>query len=227
VIDRVKERIQEISPGLPAGMEIKPAYDRSDIIVASVKTLTTALIEEGIVVSIVVFLFLLHFRSVLRIIIEIPIAVLVAFICMKVFGITSNIMSLGGIAIAIGVIVDASIVLGRTPTGMSRGRRRRARSTVDFTEISIPRPNRLGGRSFAVAIMVVSFLPVFLLEGQEGKMFRPLAFTRRSSWRFGYHRHNTRTDADGGTHERKIPPENQNPIPALNRSVPVIRLVLK
>jgi Cu(I)/Ag(I) efflux system membrane protein CusA/SilA len=181
VIDRVKERIQEISPGLPAGMEIKPAYDRSDIIVASVKTLTTALIEEGIVVSLVVFLFLMHFRSVLRIIIEIPVAVLVAFICMRVFGITSNIMSLGGIAIAIGVIVDASIVLVENAyRNVARAQEESGSlTTKDFTEISIVSAKQVGRAIFfAVAIMVVSFLPVFLLEGQEGKMFRPLAFTK-------------------------------------------------
>ncbi len=233
VIDRVKERIREISPGLPAGMEIKPAYDRSDIIVASVKTLTTALIEEGIVVSIVVFLFLLHFRSVLRIIIEIPIAVLVAFICMKVFGITSNIMSLGGIAIAIGVIVDASIVLVENAyRNVARAQEQKGSlTTVDFTEISILSAKQVGRAIFfAVAIMVVSFLPVFLLEGQEGKMFRPLAFTK--------------TFVLGGSAiiaitlvpmlmvvltRGKFRRENQNPITRFLNWLyaPVIRLVLK
>ena len=111
VIDRVKKRIAEISPGLPAGVEIKTSYDRSSLIMAAVDTLKSALIEEAIVVSIVVFLFLLHVRSVIRVIIEIPVAVLIAFIAMKLGGVTSNIMSLGGIAIAIGVIVDASIVM--------------------------------------------------------------------------------------------------------------------
>ncbi len=181
VIDRVKERIKEIAPGLPEGMEIKPAYDRSDLITASIETLKGALIEEGIVVSIVVFLFLLHLRSVLRIIIEIPVAVLVAFICMKAFGITSNIMSLGGIAIAIGVIVDASIVLVENAyRNVARAQEEKGTLTKeDFTEISILSAKQVGRAIFfAVAIMVVSFLPVFLLEGQEGKLFRPLAFTK-------------------------------------------------
>jgi len=181
VIDRVKQRIREISPGLPEGMEIKPAYDRSDIIMASVETLKGALFEEAIVVAIVVFLFLLHLRSVLRIIIEIPIAVLIAFICMKLFGITSNIMSLGGIAIAIGVIVDASIVLVENAyRNIARAQEERGTlSREDFTEISILSAKQVGRAIFfAVAIMVVSFLPVFLLEGQEGKLFRPLAFTK-------------------------------------------------
>jgi copper/silver efflux system protein len=181
VIDRVKERIKEITPGLPEGMEIKPAYDRSDIIMASIDTLRGALIEQAIVVSIVVFLFLLHLRSVLRIIIEIPVAVLIAFICMKVFGITSNIMSLGGIAIAIGVIVDASIVLVENAyRNVARAQEEKGTLTnEDFTEISIRSAKQVGRAIFfAVAVMVVSFLPVFLLEGQEGKLFRPLAFTK-------------------------------------------------
>ncbi|MDP2886404.1 MAG: CusA/CzcA family heavy metal efflux RND transporter [Ignavibacteria bacterium] len=181
VIDRVKERIKQISPGLPAGVEIKPAYDRSDIIMASIETLKGALFEEAIVVSIVVFLFLLHFRSVLRIIIEIPIAVLIAFICMKMFGITSNIMSLGGIAIAIGVIVDASIVLVENAyRNVAKAQAEKGQlATEDFVEISIRSAKQVGRAIFfAVAIMVVSFLPVFMLEGQEGKLFRPLAFTK-------------------------------------------------
>ena len=181
VIDRVKQKIVEITPGLPPGMEIKTAYDRSDIIMASIHTLKSTLVEEAIVVSIVVFLFLLHFRSVLRIIIEIPVAVLIAFICMKAFGITSNIMSLGGIAIAIGVIVDASIVLVENAyRNVARAQETKGTLTrEDFIEISIVSAKQVGRPIFfAVAIMVVSFLPVFLLEGQEGKLFRPLAFTK-------------------------------------------------
>ncbi len=181
VIDRVKEKIREISPGLPEGVEIKPAYDRSDLIVASIQTLKHALLEEALVVSIVVFLFLLHARSVLRVIIEIPVAVLIAFICMKVLGITSNIMSLGGIAIAIGVIVDASIVLVENAyRNVARAQSEKGHLTrEDYTEISILSAKQVGRAIFfAVAIMVVSFLPVFLLEGQEGKLFRPLAFTK-------------------------------------------------
>jgi len=181
VIDRVKQRIKEISPGLPEGVEIKTAYDRSSLIMAAVDTLKHALVEEAIVVSIVVFLFLLHFRSVLRVIIEIPVAVLIAFICMKIFGITSNIMSLGGIAIAIGVIVDASIVLVENAyRNVAKAQEEKGTlTTEDFIEISIVSAKQVGPSIFfAVAIMVVSFLPVFMLEGQEGKLFRPLAFTK-------------------------------------------------
>ncbi len=181
VIDRVKERIKEISPGLPEGVEIKPAYDRSTLIEASINTLEHALVEEAIVVSIVVFIFLMHVRSVLRVIIEIPVAVLIAFICMRLFGITSNIMSLGGIAIAIGVIVDASIVLVENAyRNVARAQEEKGHlTTEDYVEISIISAKQVGPSIFfAVAIMVVSFLPVFMLEGQEGKLFRPLAFTK-------------------------------------------------
>ncbi len=181
VIDRIKERIKEITPGLPKGVEIKPAYDRSDIIMASIETLKHALVEEAIVVSIVVLLFLLHVRSVIRVIIEIPVAVLIAFICMKAFGITSNIMSLGGIAIAIGVIVDASIVLVENAyRNVARAQEEKGTLTrEDYIEISIVSAKQVGPAIFfAVAIMVVSFLPVLMLEGQEGKLFRPLAFTK-------------------------------------------------
>lgn len=181
VIDRVKERIHQISSGLPPGVEIHTAYDRSDLITAAVNTLNRALIEEAIVVSIMVLLFLLHVRSVLRVIIEIPIAVLIAFICMKVFGITSNIMSLGGIALAIGVIVDASIVLVENAyrNVAAAQEAKGSLSTNDYVEISIMSAKQVGPAIFfSVMIMVVSFLPVFLLEGQEGKLFRPLAFTK-------------------------------------------------
>jgi len=181
VIDRVKRKIEEITPGLPQGVRIKTAYDRSTLIMASIETLTSALIEEAIVVAIVIFLFLLNVRSVLRVIVEIPIAVLLAFIAMRLGGITSNIMSLGGIAIAIGVIVDASIVLVENAyRNVAEAQEKKGTlTTEDYVEISIVSAKQVGPSIFfAVAIMVVSFLPVFLLEGQEGKLFKPLAFTK-------------------------------------------------
>ena len=181
VIDRVKKKIAEITPGLPSGVQINVAYDRSNLIMAAVDTLKHALFEEAIVVSIVVLIFLLHVRSVIRVIIEIPVAVLIAFICMRIFGITSNIMSLGGIAIAIGVIVDASIVLVENAyRNVARAQEEKGELTTDdYIRISIVSAKQVGPAIFySVAIMVVSFLPVFLLEGQEGKLFRPLAFTK-------------------------------------------------
>jgi len=181
VIVRVKEKMKEIEKGLPNGVEIKIAYDRSDLIDHSINTLKDALFEEALVVSIMVLIFLLHIRSVIRVIIEIPVAVLFAFIAMKTFGITSNIMSLGGIAIAIGVIVDASIVLVENAyRNVARAQEENGElSKEDYIEISIRSAKQVGPAIFySVAIMVVSFLPVFLLEGQEGKLFKPLAFTK-------------------------------------------------
>jgi copper/silver efflux system protein len=181
VIDRVKKRIEEISPGLPKGIEIKTAYDRSDLITAAVSTLKKALVEEALIVTLIVLIFLLHVRSVLRVIIEIPVAVLIAFILMRIFGITSNIMSLGGIAIAIGVIVDSSIVLVENAyRNVARAQEERGHlETEDYIEISIISAKQVAPAIFySVAIMVVSFLPVFLLEGQEGKLLHPLAFTK-------------------------------------------------
>ena len=181
VIDRVKKRIEDISPGLPKGVEIKTAYDRSDLITAAVGTLKKALVEEALIVTLIVLIFLLHARSVLRVIIEIPVAVLIAFILMRIFGITSNIMSLGGIAIAIGVIVDSSIVLVENAyRNVARAQEERGHlETKDYVEISIISAKQVAPAIFySVAIMVVSFLPVFLLQGEEGKLFRPLAFTK-------------------------------------------------
>ncbi len=181
VIQRVRARIAEITPGLPEGVRIVTAYDRSDLIEAAIGTLDRALLEAALVVSLVVLLFLLHFRSVLRVIIEIPVAVLIAFIFMHIFNITSNIMSLGGIIIAIGVIVDASIVLVENAYRNMAARQAEGGelSAADYLDISIRSAKQVGPAIFfSVLIMVVSFLPVFLLEGQEGKLFRPLAFTK-------------------------------------------------
>jgi Cu(I)/Ag(I) efflux system membrane protein CusA/SilA len=181
VIDRVKKRLDEIRPGLPPGVEIHTAYDRSTLITAAVGTLERALVEAAVVVTLVVLLFLLHIRSVLRVIIEIPFAVLIAFIFMRVFGISSNIMSLGGIALAIGVIVDASIVLVENAyrNVAAEQERKGTLTNEDYIEISIRSAKQVGPAIFfSVLIMVVSFLPVFLLEGQEGRLFRPLAFTK-------------------------------------------------
>jgi Cu(I)/Ag(I) efflux system membrane protein CusA/SilA len=181
VIDRVKQRLEEIRPGLPQGVAIKTAYDRSTLILAAVRTLESALGEAAVVVSLVVFIFLLHVRSVVRIIIEIPVAVLFAFLLMRLTGITSNIMSLGGIALAIGVIVDASIVLVENAyrNVAAALQERGALQPADYVEISTRSARQVGPAIFySMGIMVVSFLPVFLLEGQEGKLFHPLAYTK-------------------------------------------------
>jgi copper/silver efflux system protein len=181
VIDRIKEKIKEITPGLPEGVSIVPAYDRSTLIREAVGTLERALLEAAIVVSIMVALFLLHFRSILRIIIEIPVAVLLAFILMYIFDITSNIMSLGGIILAIGVIVDSSIVLVENAyRKIARAIDEKGKLTPDeYKRLSIEAAKQVGRAIFfSEIIILVSFLPVFLLTGQEGKLFKPLAFTK-------------------------------------------------
>jgi Cu(I)/Ag(I) efflux system membrane protein CusA/SilA len=182
VIDRVKARIAEIGPGLPTGVRIETAYDRSELIEASVRTLENTLIEEAIIVTLVVLLFLFHLPSALRIVIEIPISVLIAFLLMRLFGITSNIMSLGGIAIAIGVLVDASIVLlenAHRQLALAQEKKEKQGVEYDYRNIVIRSAQQVARPIFfSIIIIVVSFLPVFLLTGQEGKLFHPLAFTK-------------------------------------------------
>lgn len=181
VINRIKAKIEEISPGLPQGVRIVASYDRSALISAAMATLRSALLEAAIIVSLVVAIFLLHGRSIIRIIIEIPVSVLIAFILMRLFNITSNIMSLGGIILGIGVIVDSSIVL------VENGYRNIAQALQEKGELSAPEYTAIAilsakqvGRAifFSELIILVSFLPVFMLTGQEGKLFKPLAFTK-------------------------------------------------
>ena len=181
VIERVKDKIKEISPGLPPGMSIVPSYDRSTLIHEAVGTLERALIEASLTVALMVMLFLLHVRSIIRILIELPISVLIAFILMYLFGITSNIMSLGGIILAVGVIVDSSIVLVENAyRNLAKAIEEKGTLTPDeYKKISIDSAKQVGRAIFfSELIILVSFLPVFLLTGQEGKLFRPLAFTK-------------------------------------------------
>ena len=182
VIEGVKKKLREIAPSLPAGVEIMSGYDRSDLIRASIKTLQRDLLEEAIIVSLVVIIFLFHFRSALIAIIALPIAVLVSFIPMYWLGVTSNIMSLGGIALAIGVLVDASIVMVENGYRHLSERQQHDSKPVPERErrtILISAAKQVGpALFFSLLIIVVSFLPVFLLEAQEGRMFRPLAWTK-------------------------------------------------
>lgn len=181
VIDRVKEKISEIEPGLPSGVHIVPSYDRSILISESVSTLERALIEAMIVVSLMVAIFLLHVRSIIRVIIEIPVAVLLSFILMNLFNITSDIMSLGGIVLAIGVIVDSSIVLVENAyRNIARALKEKGTLTAEeYKSISVLSAKQVGRAIFfSELIILVGFLPVFLLTGQEGKLFIPLAFTK-------------------------------------------------
>ncbi len=185
VIDHIKEKIASIESGLPSGVKILPAYDRSELIQASVDNLYHTLIEEAIIVTLVILLFLFHIPSALRIIVEIPISVLIAFILMRVVGISSNIMSLGGIAIGIGVLVDASIVLlENAHRHLAEAQEKKEKEGVDFdyNKVIIMSTKQVARPIFfSILIIVISFLPVFLLTGQEGKLFHPLAFTKTFS----------------------------------------------
>ncbi|MFO7688710.1 MAG: CusA/CzcA family heavy metal efflux RND transporter [Desulfobacterales bacterium] len=177
VIKAVKAKIQEISPGLPEGVKIVPTYDRSELIRLSIQNLQKTLLEEIGVVSLVVIVFLLHFRSALVPIVTLPIAVVIAFIPMYFMRMTSNIMSLGGIALSIGVLVDAAIVM------VENGYRHLSEGTPEDRRNSaatVIRACQQVGRGifFALIIIIVSFVPVFMLEAQEGRLFRPLAFTK-------------------------------------------------
>jgi len=177
VIERVKAKIAEISPGLPEGVKIIPTYDRSELIRLSIKNLQETLLMEIIVVSLVIIIFLFHFQSALVPIFALPIAVAISFIPMYLLKITSNIMSLGGIALSIGVVVDASIVM------VENGYRHLSEGTDEDRKnqwATVVRACQQVGRGifFALAIIIISFVPVFLLEAQEGRLFRPLAFTK-------------------------------------------------
>ncbi|MDB6025047.1 MAG: cusA [Verrucomicrobiales bacterium] len=178
VIDRIKTKLAELKPSLPEGVEIVPTYDRSGLIRDSIHTLTRTIIEESIIVSIIVLIFLLDFGGAARAIVTLPIAVTLAFIPMYFMGLTANIMSLAGIAISIGVLTDEAVVmvenvhkrLEHAPSGLSRRQRQ---------EIIISACKQLGKPLFfALLVITVSFLPVFTLEAQEGRLFKPLAYTK-------------------------------------------------
>src|SRR3974390_766634 len=177
-IERVKSKTAEIEPTLPKGMKIVTTYDRSDLIDRSVDNLTTTLIEELIIVSLVIMIFLWHFPSAIIPIITIPITVVLAFIPIQKSGMTANIMSLGGIAVAIGAMVDAAVVVveqthKKLEQWEAEGR------PGDFHDVVISAVKEVGGPSFfALLVIAVGFLPVFTLEAQEGRLFKPLAYTK-------------------------------------------------
>ncbi|MFT6673400.1 MAG: Cu(I)/Ag(I) efflux system membrane protein CusA/SilA, partial [Afipia broomeae] len=175
VIENVKKRFKEIASSLPKSVEIVPVYDRSNLINAAIATLKHTLLEESIVVAFVCIVFLLHVRSALVAILMLPVGVLMAFGAMKLLGIGSNIMSLGGIAIAIGAMVDAAIVMIEN-AHKHLERAEPGRSRVD---ILINAASEVGpALFFSLLIITVSFMPIFTLESQEGRMFSPLAFTK-------------------------------------------------
>lgn len=175
VIQNVKDRLAEIAPSLPPGVAIDAVYDRSDLIYRAIDTLKRTLVEESLIVAVVCVVFLLHVRSAFVAIITLPLGVLIAYLLMHGLGLSSNIMSLGGIAIAIGAMVDAAIVmienahkhLERAPPDQPRG------------EVLIAAATEVGpALFFSLLIITVSFLPIFALEAQEGRLFKPLAYTK-------------------------------------------------
>ncbi|MCS6329242.1 MAG: efflux RND transporter permease subunit [Nitrospira sp.] len=183
VIERIKAKIAEIQPSLPHGVEFVPTYDRSDLILRSIAALKEKLLEVILVVSLVCLVFLFHLRSALVAILTLPIAILLSFLAMYYLGLTSNIMSLGGIAIAIGAMVDAGIV-------MIENAHKRLEDVPDPSSTTRARVILEAAKEvgkplfFSLLIITVSFLPVFTLEAQEGRLFKPLAFTKTFSMFF-------------------------------------------
>jgi Cu(I)/Ag(I) efflux system membrane protein CusA/SilA len=178
VIDRVKDRIREIEPGLPEGMEIVPIYDRSTLIRRAIDNVSWTLVEVILTVVLIVLLFLWHVPSALIPLITIPVAVLVAFIPFRWMGLTVNIMSLGGIAIAMGELVDAAIVVVEQ-THKKLEEAGRLGSTSDYRSVVVEAVKEVAPASFfALLVIAVSFLPVLTLEAQEGRLFKPLAYTK-------------------------------------------------
>ena len=227
VIDNVKDRLKEIAPSLPEGVEVVPVYDRSDLIHRAIATLKSTLFEEGVVVALVCAVFLLHVRSALVAILMLPVGVLMSFLAMRILGIGSNIMSLGGIAIAIGAMIDAAIVMIEN----AHKHLERAAPDKPRSEVLIEAASEVGpALFFSLLIITVSFLPIFTLESQEGRLFGPLAFTKTFAMAAAAILSVTLVPALMILFVRgRIIPESKNP---LNRALiaiyrPVIRVVLK
>ena len=181
VIERVKQKLKDIEGGLPAGVKVVTAYDRSELILRSIENLKQTLTEELIIVAIVIMVFLWHIPSATIPIVTIPVAVIISFIPMKMMGLTSNIMSLGGIAIAVGAMVDAAIVVVEQTHKKLEEWERTGRKE-DYHRVVIDAVKEVGGPSFfALLVIAVAFLPVLTLEAQEGRLFKPLAYTKTFS----------------------------------------------
>jgi copper/silver efflux system protein len=233
VIDGVKSKLAELKPALPRGVEIVSGYDRSGLIHASIDTLQHDLLEEAVIVSVVIVVFLFHFRSALIPILTLPIAVPAAFIPMYYLHVTSNIMSLGGLALAIGVLVDAAIVM------VENGYRHLAEAQAGEDPVSESQRRRVlldaakqvgPAIFFSLVIIVVSFLPVFMLEAQEGRMFRPLAWTKTLAVGFSSLLAVSLVPALMLVFIRgKLRPEARNPLSRITQAIylPVLRLCLR
>ena len=181
VIDRVKAKLKEIEPGLPAGVKIVPIYDRSDLIQRAIGNMKSTLVEVLITVSLVILIFLWHFPSAIIPVITIPVAVLISFIPFRMMGVTANIMSLGGIIIAVGALVDAAIVVVEQVHKKLEKWHQTGR-LEDYQEVVVKAVKEVAGPSFfALLVIAVAFLPVLSLESVEGRMFKPLAYTKNLS----------------------------------------------
>lgn len=227
VIENVKEKIAEIRPSLPDDVRIESVYDRSQLILRAIDTLKRTLIEESIIVALVCVVFLLHVRSALVAIIMLPVGVLMAFIAMHALGINSTIMSLGGIAIAVGAMIDAAIVMIEN----AHKHLERAAPDTPRLQVLVEAAIEVGpALFFSLLIITVSFLPIFTLEAQEGRMFKPLAYTKTFAMAAAAFLSVTLVPALMVLCVRgRIIPEHRNPI---NRFLiwvyrPVIRLVLR
>ncbi|MDR3527275.1 MAG: CusA/CzcA family heavy metal efflux RND transporter [Rhizomicrobium sp.] len=227
VIRAVKARIAEIASSLPAGVKLIPVYDRSELIERAISTLKSTLFEESIIVALVCFIFLMHARSALVAIITLPVGILMAFIAMQALGIGSNIMSLGGIAIAIGAMVDAAIVMIEN----AHKHLERARPEEKRVDVLIAAAVEVGpALFFSLLVITVSFIPIFALQEQEGRLFHPLAFTKSFAMAAAALLSVTLVPALMALFVRgKIAPEAKNPV---NRALiwayrPAIAAVLK
>ena len=236
VIERVKAKLLDVQGSMPDGVQIVPTYDRSGLIGDSIGTLRRTLIEEAIAVSMVIVIFLFHFRSALIPILALPIAVVASFIPMYYLGVTSNIMSLGGLALAIGVLVDASIVMVENAyRRVSEPGDRPSGHGVPYEDqpAAIIQAAKQVGRPifFSLAIIIVSFVPVFLLEAQEGRMFRPLAFMKTSAMVFASILSITLVPVlmTIFVRGRRLTPESSNPVSRLFGWLyePVLRFALR
>jgi Cu(I)/Ag(I) efflux system membrane protein CusA/SilA len=234
VINGIKQKLLEIRPSLPPGLEVVAGYDRSGLIRASIETLQRDLLEEAIIVSIVIIIFLFHFRSALIPILTLPIAVVASFIPMYYLHVTSNIMSLGGLALAIGVLVDAAIVMVENGYRQLSERQSAESGTLPEPQrrkILLDSAKQVGPAIFfSLVIIVVSFLPVFLLEAQEGRMFRPLAWTKTLAVGFSSVLAITLVPVLMILFIRgRLTPESRNPLSRITQAIylPVLRLCLR
>ena len=234
VINGIKQKLLAIKPSLPPGVEVAAGYDRSGLIHSSIDTLQRDLLEEAVIVSIVIIVFLFHFRSALIPILTLPIAVIAAFIPMYYLHVTSNIMSLGGLALAIGVLVDAAIVMvenGYRQLSERQSSEPEPLSGTQRRQILLDAAKQVGPAIFfSLVIIVVSFLPVFLLESQEGRMFRPLAWTKTLAVGFSSVLAITLVPVLMTLLIRgKLIPESRNPISRITQAIylPVLRLCLR